>query len=84
MAKSVISRYGVLLHEGKKVDFASSEATRNLNRLLRFKKGQQENAAALPETNLNHSMAALAALVKYLNVTHHIIFLMERIQLNSC
>jgi hypothetical protein len=42
---------------------------------LRFKKGQQENAAALPEVSLDHSMAALAALVKHLDVTYLHIFL---------
>jgi hypothetical protein len=42
--------------------------------LLRFKKGQQENAAALPEVSLDHSMAVLAALVKHLDVTYLHIF----------
>lgn len=68
-ARTVMNRYGLLVNEGKKTDFAAAEATRNLNRLLRFKKGQQENAAALPEMDLTHSMASLAALVKYLSVS---------------
>nr|CAG4650000.1 EOG090X02H9 [Sida crystallina] len=69
-SKAVIRRYnGLLLNETKKSDFASLEAITALNRLLRFRKGQQENAAALPEVNLSQSMAALAALVKYLNLT---------------
>lgn len=67
-ARTVMNRYGLLVNEGKKTDFAAAEATRNLNRLLRFKKGQQENAAALPEMDLTHSMASLAALVKYLSL----------------
>ena len=64
----MLNRYGLLVNETKKSDFTATEATRTLNRLLRFKKGQQENAAALPEMDLTHSMAALAALVKYLGV----------------
>lgn len=70
--KAVLKRYGLLVKESlKKSDFAGpTEAVRILNRLLRFGKGQQENAAALPEADLHCSMAALSALVKYLNVRH--------------
>ena len=67
-AKNVLNRHNLLVNEAKKVEFSSSETVRLLNRLLRFKKGQQENAAALPEIDLDHSMASLAALVKYLDV----------------
>lgn len=68
--KAVLKRYGLLVNECKKADFAGpTEAIRTLNRLLRFGKGQQENAAALPEADLHGSMAALSALVKYLNVS---------------
>ena len=66
--KPVLHRHHLLVNENKKADFISSEAVRDLNRLLRFKKGQQENAAALPEADLAHSMAALSGLVKHLNV----------------
>ena len=68
--KAVIRRSGnLLLNEIKKSDFASTEAVTVLNRLLKFRKGQQENAAALPQVDLTHSMAALAAVTKYLNVS---------------
>lgn len=66
--KPVLHRHNLMVNETKKADFISSEAVRDLNRLLRFKKGQQENAAALPEADLAHSMAALSGLVKHLNV----------------
>ena len=68
VVKQVLNRHQLMVNETKKSDFISSEAVRDLNRLLRFKKGQQENAAALPETDLAHSMASLSALVKHLGV----------------
>lgn len=68
-AKIMFKRYNLLVNESKKADFTPTEAVRILNRLLRFKKGQQENAAALPESELTHSMASLAALAKYLDVS---------------
>lgn len=68
-AKTVLNRYGLLINESKKAEFSSTETVRLLNRLLRFKKGQQESAAALPEVDLEHSMASLAALVKHLEVS---------------
>lgn len=67
-AKVVLNRHGLLVNESKKAEFSSAETVRLLNRLLRFKKGQQESAAALPEVDLEHSMAALAALVKHLDL----------------
>nr|CAG4636840.1 EOG090X02H9 [Ceriodaphnia reticulata] len=67
-AKAVLKRHSLLVNESKKAEFASAETVRLLNRLLRFKKGQQESAAALPEVDLEHSMASLAALVKYLDI----------------
>lgn len=69
-AKIMFKRYNLLVNESKKAEFQSTEAVRVLNRLLRFKKGQQENAAALPEAELVHSMASLAALAKQLDVKH--------------
>ena len=69
-AKTVLNRHGLLVNENKKAEFSCIEAIRLLNRLLRFKKGQQENSAALPEVNLDHSMASLAALVKHLDVIY--------------
>nr|CAG4644625.1 EOG090X02H9 [Leptodora kindtii] len=66
--KSILKRYGLFVNEAKRSDFAAAEAVRDLNRLLRFRKGQQENAAALPQASLTNSMAALAALIKYLGL----------------
>lgn len=70
--KSILKRYGLFVNEAKRSDFAAAEAVRDLNRLLRFRKGQQENAAALPQASLTNSMAALAALIKYLGVSMHL------------
>lgn len=67
----MLNRYGLLVNESKKAEFVSTETVRLLNRLLRFKKGQQESAAALPEVELDHSMASLAALVKHLDVRNN-------------
>jgi hypothetical protein len=66
----MLNRRGLLVNENKKAEFSSTESVRLLNRLLRFKKGQLENAAALPGVSFDHSMAALAALVKHLDVTY--------------
>lgn len=64
----MLNRYGALLKDCKKADFNSTEAIGTLNKLLRFKKGQQANSAALPEVDLQCSMGSLSALVKYLKV----------------
>nr|CAG4640692.1 EOG090X02H9 [Eulimnadia texana] len=66
--KQVLKRSGLLICERKKADFSGTDVARDLNKLLKFKKGQQENAAALPQTELIHSVSALAAVIKYLNL----------------
>jgi hypothetical protein len=81
--KTMLNRHGLLVNENKKAEFSSTESVRLLNRLLRFKKGQQENAAALPEVSLDHSMAALAALIKHLDVTYLHIIILNYLQLTT-
>lgn len=54
---------------------ASTPAEKNdllqdLNRLIRFAKGQQEDALALPEMQLTMAMEALRVAIKYLNLVN--------------
>lgn len=46
-----------------------TDLIQDLNRLLQFKKGQQESANTLPEVSKVIAMSALGALMKYLNLT---------------
>lgn len=53
----------------KKSEFSSDSITDDLNTLIKFKKGQKQNAQSLPEINLNLAMSATSALIKYLDVS---------------
>lgn len=52
----------------KKTDFsiAYDDIIQDLNKLLRFEKGQQESANTLPEVNKRLALFALAAAIKYM------------------
>lgn len=65
----IMERSNVLVTPRKKNEFSSDSIIQDLNSLIKFKKGQQENAQALPETNLKSAMSATAALIKYLDVS---------------
>ncbi|KAF7989668.1 hypothetical protein HCN44_008342 [Aphidius gifuensis] len=67
--KDVMERNNVLVTLRKKNDFSTDSLIQDLNSLLKFKKGQQENSQALPETSLDHAMSSTAALIKYLDLT---------------
>nr|ATL75347.1 mutS-like protein 2 [Diachasma muliebre] len=67
--KRLMERNDVLVTSRKKGDFSTDSLIQDLNSLLKFKKGQQENAQALPETSLEQAMSATAALIKYLDLT---------------
>lgn len=53
----------------KKNEFSSESVIQDLNTLIRFKKGQQQNVQSLPEVNLIFAMSATSALIKYLDVS---------------
>lgn len=65
-----MERNSVMVSIAKKSDFdpEKSELIQELNKLLRFKKGQQENAVALPELNQNLACSSLSAVIKYLEI----------------
>lgn len=60
----------------KRNEFSSDSIIDDLNTLIKFKKGQKQNAQSLPEVNLNLAMSATSALIKYLDVS--IILFRER------
>ncbi|XP_017477150.1 PREDICTED: DNA mismatch repair protein spellchecker 1 isoform X1 [Rhagoletis zephyria] len=47
-----------------------NDLLQDLNRLIRFAKGQQEDALTLPEMQLTMAMEALRVAIKYLNLTN--------------
>nr|CAD7587022.1 unnamed protein product [Timema genevievae] len=67
--KKVVERSGVLVTPRKKTEFSTDGLAQDLNRLVAFKKGQQENAMAMPETNLTTAVCALNAIIKFLELT---------------
>lgn len=54
----------------KRSDFSieRSDLVQDLNRLLRFKEGQKEQASTLPEISKVVAMSALGATLKYLDL----------------
>ncbi|XP_063233573.1 DNA mismatch repair protein Msh2 [Bacillus rossius redtenbacheri] len=66
--KKVVERSSVLVTPRKKAEFGVDSLFQDLNRLIAFKKGQQENSMALPETTLGVAVCSLAALIKYLEL----------------
>ena len=61
----------------KKSEFSSDSIIDDLNTLIKFKKGQKQNAQSLPEVNLNLAMSATSALIKYLDVNIVLYYLKE-------
>lgn len=68
--KTLLDRNNVMVTITKKTDFniEKSDLIQDLNKLLKFGKGQQENAQTLPEMAQDVAMSALGAGLKYLNL----------------
>ncbi|CAK9806196.1 DNA mismatch repair protein Msh2 [Anthophora quadrimaculata] len=67
--KQLMERNNVMVTTRKKNEFSSESVVQDLNTLLKFEKGQQQNAQSLPEINLTFAMSATSALIKYLDLT---------------
>lgn len=66
--KKVVERCGVLVTMKKKSDFSTDTLVQDLNKLIMFEEGQQTNAHTLPQLQLENASAAMAAVIKYLEV----------------
>lgn len=65
--KEVLERNGILVSKQKKSDFANNaEFQQDLEKLVRFKKGQKKNVHTIPELKMDLAMASVAAGLKYL------------------
>ncbi|XP_055379270.1 DNA mismatch repair protein spellchecker 1 [Condylostylus longicornis] len=69
--KQLMERNRILVTSCKKNDFniKNDDIVQDLNNVLRFKKGQIEDANSLPEMSLNIAVSALGAVMKYLKLT---------------
>lgn len=52
----------------KRSDFNTDNLVQDLNRLIKFKEGQQQNAMTLPQMNHTIAIGAMSAIIKYLEV----------------
>lgn len=68
--KTLMERNSVMVSIGKKSDFDAeiNALVQELNKLLRLKKGQKENAFVLPELNKKLACQSLSAVIKYLEL----------------
>lgn len=64
-----MERNNVMVTTRKRSEFSSESVIQDLNTLIKFKKGQQQNVQSLPEVNLSFAMSATSALIKYLDVS---------------
>lgn len=66
--KKTASRCGTMFSARKKSEFSTDGLVQDLNRLLKFKDGQQQNAQTIPQMSLSVAMSSLSAVVKYLEL----------------
>ncbi|KAF0754140.1 Uncharacterized protein FWK35_00019612, partial [Aphis craccivora] len=67
--KKVVERCGVLVTMKKKSEFSTDTLIQDLNKLIMFEDGQQPNAHTLPQLQLEVASAAIAAVIKYLELS---------------
>ncbi|KAL3248503.1 hypothetical protein MRX96_056450 [Rhipicephalus microplus] len=67
--KALLERSGALVNEAKTGDFNSKEIAQDLSCLLQPSQLPQGQASMLPELDLKVAMDALAAVIKFLNLT---------------
>ena len=63
-----MERNNILVTERKKSDFTNKDILQDVTRLIKFKKGENENASNLPQMELVHATSALSPVIKYLEV----------------
>lgn len=67
--KKIVERCGVLVTMRKKSDFGTDTLIQDLNKLIMFEEGQQPNAHTLSQLQLEIASGAVAAVIKYLDVS---------------
>lgn len=70
--KTLMERNNVIVTLKKKQDFSleKNDIIQDLNKLLRFAKGQQESANTMPETTKTIALAALGVAIRYLELVN--------------
>lgn len=66
--KKILERNGVLMTDKKASEFETKDLTQDLARLLKLKKGEQQNVAADKEMEKSTACSALCGAIKYLEV----------------
>lgn len=67
--KNLLERNGVMVTvQAKSSNAEKNDLIQDLNHLLRFAKGQQEDATGMPELQLTAAMEALRVAIKYLDL----------------